>query len=76
MKTIKMSRRGMLEIPLDIWEKIGVKPGDTIEMSVSEGVIHIEKVRGELNNQMGSVEAESPQDFGQIRKDLLKMRGK
>ena len=64
MTIIKMGARGRLKIPLDLWDEIGVKPGDTVELNVSEvGALLIGKVHGDLNEQMGSVPLDGRQDF-------------
>jgi len=48
MNTIKMGRAGRLDIPLDIWAQIGVKPGDIVELTVTEaGVLEFRKFQGD-----------------------------
>ena len=77
MTIIKMDAQGRLKIPLDLWDEIGVKPGDTVELNVSEeGILLIGKVHGDLNEQMGSVPVDGRQDFEKVREEVKKARGK
>jgi len=63
MKTIKMGPRGKLTIPLEIWEEIGVKPGDMVEVTVTDaGILEFRKYQGDLKDQMGSDHVEGSQD--------------
>ena len=72
-----MGARGRLKIPLELWDKIGVRPGDTVELTISEqGVLLVGKVQGDLNEQMGSVAVDGQQDFMEIREDVNKKKGK
>ena len=77
MKTIKMGRGGRLNIPLELWDQIGVKPGDTVELTVTEaGVLELRKYLEDLKDQMGSVKVNGQQDFEQIREEVKRKRGK
>ena len=59
MKTIKMGPDGRLEIPLKIWEEIGVRPGDTVELTVTEdGILEFRKYHEDISDQIGSVPVE------------------
>ncbi len=63
MKTITMGPGGKLTIPLEIWEQIGVKPGDFVEMSVKKsGVLEVRKYQGEMDDQVDSNHVENRQD--------------
>lgn len=63
MKTIKMGPGGKLKIPLEIWEQIGVKPGDFVEMAVNKsGVLEFRKYQGDMNDQVGSNHVENRQN--------------
>ncbi len=56
METIIMGPEGRLEIPLEVWGKIGVRPGDIAEFTLTEeGFLEIKKFQGDLNDQLGSV---------------------
>lgn len=64
METIIMGPGGRLEIPLEIWAKIGVKAGDTVEITIAEnGAMEFKKYSGDLDDQMGRVPVEGQQDF-------------
>ncbi len=77
MTIIKMGARGRLKIPLELWDEIGVRPGDTVELTVSEeGVLLIGKVQGDLIEQMGSVPVDGRQDFMEIREEVKNKKGK
>jgi len=77
MTKIKMGAQGRLKIPLDLWDEIGVSPGDTVEITISEeGVLLIGKVKGDLNEHMGSVPVDGRQDFEEVREEVKKARGK
>lgn len=77
MTKIIMGAEGRLKIPLELWDEIGVRPGDTVELTVSEeGVLLIGKVRGDLIDQMGSVSVDGRQDFEKVREEVKKARGK
>ena len=73
MKTIKMGSDGRLEIPFEMWEKIGVRPGDTVELEVSEGcVLLIGNVKADLDDQMGRVIVDEEQNIDEIREEVKK----
>ena len=77
MTKIKMGAQGRLKIPLDLWDEIRVRPGDTVEITISEeGVLLIGKVQGDLNGHMGSVPVDGRQDFEEVREEVKKARGK
>jgi len=77
MKTIKMGIGGRLKIPLEAWEQIGVKPGDLVELTVTEaGVLEFRKYQGDHKEKINSVTGDDPQDFDQVRNDINSERGK
>lgn len=70
-----MGRRGRLKISLEMWAKIGVKPGDTVELTVTEnGALEFKKYSWDLDDQIGSVSVEGRQDFEKVREEMKKKR--
>lgn len=75
MTLVRMSTRGRVTIPKKIRDSLGIKPGDTVAITLKDGVILIQPVKSSLEDQHGRVEADGPQDFNKVREEVKKSRG-
>ena len=75
MTLVRMSTRGRVTIPKKIRDSLGIKPGDSVAISLKDGVILIQPIKNCLEDQRGSVEADGPQDFNKVREEVIKSRG-
>ena len=74
MVTIKISRRGQITIPRDIRRKLGLKGGDNIALIPEGGQVILRPVTETLLDLRGSVPVAEPQDFDEIRRQVIGAR--
>jgi AbrB family looped-hinge helix DNA binding protein len=43
MLTARITSKGQITIPLDIRQKLGLRPGDRVEFSLENGAIYVQK---------------------------------
>jgi AbrB family looped-hinge helix DNA binding protein len=75
MTLVRMSTRGRVTIPKKIRDSLGIKPGDSVAISLKDGVILIQPIKNSLEDQHGSVETDGLQDFNKVREEVKKSRG-
>ncbi len=74
MITTRIGRRGQVTVPREIRRRANLKEGDRIAFLVEGGDLIVRPLRQSLLDLRGSVPAEGPQDFSEIRKKVLTSR--
>ncbi len=71
MQTAKIGKSGQLNIPKDVRERLGVKPGHHIAFFFDGEHVVLLPMTKTLKDFRGSVKVEGPQDFIAIRQQVM-----
>ena len=74
MVTIKIGRRGQITIPREIRRKLGLNQGDQITVIAEGEQVILRPVTETLMDLRGSVRVSEPQDFDEIRRQVIAER--
>ena len=74
MITIRIGQRGQITIPREIRRQLGIQEGDTIALIPEAGQAILRPVKQTLLDLRGSVEVSGPQDFAEIRQQVISTR--
>jgi antitoxin PrlF len=44
MKTSRLSNKGQVTLPIEVWQAIGLEPGDLVAYEVKDGVVVLQRV--------------------------------
>ena len=75
MLTVKIGRRGQITIPRTVRRNVGFKEGDSLAIIPSENQVILKPLTQTLLDLRGSIPVEAPQDFDEIRKQVIASRG-
>lgn len=71
MQTAKIGKSGQLNIPKDIRERLGVKPGHHVAFFFDGEHVVLLPMTKTLKDFRGSVKVDGPQDFATIRQQVM-----
>lgn len=74
MYTVKIGSRGQITVPREIRRLYGLMEGDSLAMIPLENQVILRPLTQTLLDVRGSVPVEAPQDFDQIRKQVIAAR--
>ncbi|MCP4424641.1 MAG: AbrB/MazE/SpoVT family DNA-binding domain-containing protein [Chloroflexi bacterium] len=64
---VKIGPRGQITIPKSLRRSLGIKPGDSLAITQTNGELALQPVQGTIFDLVGSIPVDGPQDFDKIR---------
>lgn len=71
MLTIKIGKRGQITLPIDIRRRYGLEEGHHLALVQEEDRVILRPINQTLLDLRGSVSVSEPQDFAQIRSEVI-----
>jgi AbrB family looped-hinge helix DNA binding protein len=76
MITVKIGQRGQITVPRIIRQKLELKEGDSLAFILQDDQVYIKPITQTLLDLRGSIPVKAPQNFDEIRKQVISSRGK
>lgn len=76
MITVTVGKRGQITLPSAIRQRMGIRDGDRVALALEGERIIMLPLGKTLLDLRGSVPVSGPQDFAQIRQQVLRQRAK
>jgi AbrB family looped-hinge helix DNA binding protein len=76
MLNVRVNPKGQITLPREIRRKLNIKAGDQMAVILDGEQIVFRPFTKTLLDMRGSIRVKGPQDFDQIRRDVLKRRAK
>jgi antitoxin PrlF len=76
MLTVKIGRRGQITVPRKVRQALDLKEGDGLAFIIDENQVVLQPISQTLLDLIGSVPVKGPQDFAEIRKQMVVVRGR
>lgn len=74
MITVTVGKRGQITLPSAIRQRMGIQDGDRVALALEGERIILLPLGKTLLDLRGSVPVSGPQDFAQIRRQMLRQR--
>ncbi len=74
MITVTVGKRGQITLPSSVRQQTGIQDGDRVAISLEGDRIVMLPLGKTLLDLRGSVAVSSPQDFAQVRQQVLRQR--
>jgi len=76
MLNVRVSPKGQITLPREIRRKLKIKAGDQMAVILDGEQIVFKPFTKTLLDMRGSIKVKGEQDFGKLRREALKKRGK
>lgn len=67
MPKASLNRRYQITLPPEVCERLGIRPGDTLDIRVEGGQILLQPLRPPLEEVLQGLEEEDPEALAQLR---------